>query len=39
VTKHDDVHTRQAAAEAGARFLISKEDLLSLVPLIQGREI
>jgi CheY-like chemotaxis protein len=38
VTKHEDMQTRLAAAEAGARFLIGKEDLLSLLPLIQHRE-
>jgi CheY-like chemotaxis protein len=35
VTKHADVQTRLAAREAGARFLVGKEDLLSLLPLIQ----
>ena len=35
VTKHDDIETRLAAGEAGARYLICKEDLLSLLPLIQ----
>ena len=39
VTKHDDMQTRLSAAEAGARFLIGKEDLLSLVPLIQYRAV
>ncbi len=38
VTKHADVQTRLAAGEAGARFLVGKEDLLSLLPLIQGCE-
>src|SRR5258708_7021687 len=38
VTKHVDMQTRVAASEAGARFLIGKEDLLSLLPLIQDRE-
>ena len=37
VTKHEDIETRLAAAEAGARFLIGKEDLLSLLPLLQNR--
>ena len=35
VTKHDDIEMRLAAVEAGARYLICKEDLLSLLPLIQ----
>lgn len=35
VTKHDDIETRLAASEAGARFFLGKEDLLSLLPLIQ----
>ena len=35
VTKHDDIQTRLAAREAGARFFLGKEDLLSLLPLIQ----
>jgi CheY-like chemotaxis protein len=35
VTKHVDTQTRLAASEAGACFLIGKEDLLSLLPLIQ----
>ena len=35
VTKHADLQTRQAADEAGARCLVGKEDLLSLLPLIQ----
>lgn len=39
VTKHEDLQTRLAAAEAGARFLIGKEDLLSLLPLIQYRAV
>lgn len=38
VTKHADVQTRLAADEVGARFLVGKEDLLSLLPLIQTRE-
>jgi two-component system response regulator DegU len=38
VTKHADMQTRLAASEAGARFLVGKEDLLSLLPLIQDRE-
>ena len=38
VTKHGDIQTRLAAREAGARFLIGKEDLLSLLPLIEDRE-
>jgi CheY-like chemotaxis protein len=38
VTKHEDIQTRLAAAEAGARFLVGKEDLLSLLPLIQYRQ-
>jgi CheY-like chemotaxis protein len=38
VTKHADMETRLAATEAGALFLIGKEDLLSLLPLIQNRE-
>ena len=38
VTKHADLQTRLAAREAGARFLIGKEDLLSLLALIQDRE-
>ena len=38
VTKHADIQTRLAAREAGARYLIGKEDLLSLLPLLQGRE-
>jgi two-component system response regulator DegU len=37
VTKHADVQTRLAAGEAGARFLVGKEDLLSLLPLIQDQ--
>lgn len=36
VTKHEDIQTRLAAAEAGARFLVGKDDLLSLLPLIQS---
>jgi CheY-like chemotaxis protein len=36
VTKHVDLQTRLAAREAGAHFLIGKEDLLSLLPLIQN---
>jgi CheY-like chemotaxis protein len=35
VTKHADIETRLAAREAGALFLVTKEDLLSLLPLIQ----
>ena len=35
VTKHADLPTRLAAKEAGALFMIAKEDLLSLLPLIQ----
>jgi DNA-binding NarL/FixJ family response regulator len=38
VTKHDDIETRLAAGEAGARFLVGKEDLLSLLPLIEDRQ-
>jgi CheY-like chemotaxis protein len=38
VTKHADVQTRLVAREAGARFLIGKDDLLALLPLIQHRE-
>jgi len=38
VTKHADLQTRLAAGEAGARFLIGKEDLLALLPLIQDRQ-
>ena len=38
VTKHADMQMRLAAGEAGARCLIGKEDLLSLLPLIQNRE-
>ena len=38
VTKHTDVPMRLAASEAGARFLVGKEDLLSLLQLIQVRE-
>ncbi len=37
VTKHADMQTRLAASEAGARFLVGKEDLLSLLSLIQDR--
>ena len=37
VTKHEDIQTRMAAAQAGARFLIGKGDLLSLLPLIQDQ--
>jgi two-component system response regulator DegU len=37
VTKHDDMQTRLAAREAGARFLVDKEDLLSLLTLIEYR--
>ena len=36
VTKHADLQTRLAASESGARFLVGKEDLLSLLPLIQN---
>ncbi len=35
VTQHVDVHTRVAASEAGARFFIGKDDLLSLRSLIK----
>jgi len=38
VTKHTDLQTRLAAGEAGALFLVGKEDLLSLLPLIQDRD-
>ena len=38
VTKHGDMQTRLAAREAGARFLVGKEDLLSLLPLIHDRD-
>lgn len=37
VTKHGDLQTRLAAAKAGARYLIGKEDLLALLPLIQAQ--
>jgi len=39
VTKHADMQTRLAASEAGARFLVGKEDLLSLLPLIQDSQV
>jgi CheY-like chemotaxis protein len=35
VTKHDDLPTRLAAREVGARFFLGKEDLLSVLTLIQ----
>ena len=35
VTQHIDVQTRTAASEAGARFFIGKDDLLSLRSLIK----
>ena len=38
VTKHVDLQTRLAAQAAGARFLVDKEDLLALLPLIHDRE-
>ena len=39
VTKHADMQTQQAANEAGARFFLGKDDLLSLRTLIQYQEI
>ena len=35
VTQHIDLQTRVAASEAGARFFIGKDDLLSLRSLIK----
>ena len=35
VTKHTDAYTREAATAAGARLLVSKDDLVSLRTLIQ----
>lgn len=35
VTKHDDMQTRQAAHNAGARFFLGKDDLILLRQLIQ----
>ena len=39
VTKHVDTQTRQAASDAGARFFLGKDDLMSLRLLIQYREV
>ena len=39
VTKHLDLQTRLAASESGARFLIGREDLLALLPLIQDHQV
>ena len=39
VTNHKDLQTRAAANEAGARFFLSKDDLLSLRRLIQNQEV
>lgn len=39
VTKHNDAQTRQAASEAGARFFLSKDDLISLRQLIQNHAV
>jgi CheY-like chemotaxis protein len=39
VTKHTDAQTRQAASEAGARFFLGKDDLMSLRQLIQDQTV
>ena len=35
VTNHTDHHTQQAASEAGAKFFLSKDELMRLRQLIQ----
>lgn len=35
VTRHTDAQTREAAVEAGARFFVGKDDLISLRALIR----
>ena len=39
VTKHTDSNTKQAASEAGARFFLGKDDLMSLRQIIQYQEL
>ena len=39
VTKHIDTQTQQAASEAGAKYFLGKDDLISLRTLIQYQEI
>ena len=39
VTNHIDTQTQEAACEAGAKYFLGKDDLLSLRTLIQYQEI
>ena len=39
ITNHNDTQTQQAASDAGARYFLGKDDLLSLRTLIQYQEV